>query len=70
MADYRSLSTVAVYHLMGGMGLEIKRIDNVEDRIYFVDSLGKSHRAKLYMGDRAYFIYKGTRVYLDNCIKV
>ena len=70
MGDYRSLPTVAVYHLMGGMGLEIKRIDNVEDEVCLVDSLGKSHRAKLYMSGRAYFKYRGMRVYLDDCIRV
>lgn len=58
-------------------GVEIKDIEHgIEDYVICISNAWydrkdmKSHRVKIYYGDRPYFIIRGTRVYLDECLRV
>ena len=64
------------YHSSFG-GIELKNFDNsVDTSVYYTANswYGKTtyHKAKIYIGtkDSAYFMHKGVRIYLDDCIKV
>ena len=58
-------------------GIELKEFDySINDSVYFVANAwyGKKsyHKARIYIGtnDHAYFIFKGVKISLDECIKV
>lgn len=56
-------------------GIEIKDIlYGVEDYVMFVSGVMSSqptpHKCKIYYGDRPYFICRGEKVYMDECLRV
>ena len=58
-------------------GIELKDFEySINDSVYFVANAwnGKKsyHKARIYIGakDSAYFIFKGIRISLDECIRV
>lgn len=56
-------------------GVEIKQIEyGIEDYIICVSNSmctrPRTHRVKLYYGDRPYFNLRGVRIYLDECVRV
>lgn len=62
---------VAVYGLTNTAGVGI--LDVNDERVEYVDALGKKRRAKVYFTakGRAYFMYAGGfRIYLDECMRV
>lgn len=66
--------SVAVMTLSAYGGLEIRHIDHNLERVYFVesygDSEGTSHYAKIHFAPRDYFVYNGTRYYLDDFMRL
>ena len=66
--------TVAYASMLNGV--EIKEFEHgIEDYVTCISNAWydrenmKSHRVKIYYGDRPYFIIRGTKVYLDECIR-
>ena len=58
-------------------GVEIKDIEHgIEDYVICVSNAWynrqdmKAHRVKIYYEDRPYFIIRGTKIYLDECLRV
>ena len=58
-------------------GIELKEFDySINDSVYFTANSwnGKKsyHKARIYIGtnDHAYFIFKGVKISLDECIRV
>ena len=58
-------------------GVEIKDIEHgIKDYVICISNAWydrqdmKAHRVKIYYEDRPYFIIRGTKIYLDECIRV
>lgn len=67
--DIVNMKTIAVY-CYGLYGLEIKYVDDYGDFIYYVDSLGKPHRKKIYFNEKhAYFYDCGCVIGLDEVLR-
>ena len=72
--QYENSPSVAYYYGYGG--IEIKDVLNdIDDYIiYAAGTLSSNptiHKSKIYnSGDRAYFRYNGSRIYLDECMRV
>lgn len=68
----------ALAYYSGYGGIEIKKIDESDERIYFTaNSYGKGHlvkklhssKIKYTLDGRAYFTYIGKRIHLDECLR-
>lgn len=61
------------YYSLGLVGYEVKVNDDNESVtwIYTGDNDQKTHHAKIYFGasNRPYFIARGRRIYLDECLR-
>ena len=69
-----AMKTIAYASMLNGV--EIKGIEHgIEDYVICISNAWydrqdmKALRVKIYDGDRPYFIVRGTRVYLDECIR-
>lgn len=72
------MDTIGVYSYGYFYGLEIKYIDDIEDKIYFVESFNSSeptvkdvHKCKIYFDTKnPYFKINNRRVRLNECLRV
>jgi len=71
---YQNMKTIAYSEACGG--IEIKDIEyGFEDYVWFISDVNSNqpspHKRKIgYAGERCFFICRGKRVYLDECLKV
>ena len=77
-----AMKTIAYASMLNGV--EIKGIEHgIEDYVICISNAWydrqdmkahrqdmKAHRVKIYYADRPYFIVRGTKVYLDECLRV
>lgn len=75
-SDFQSLEPIAVYGLTNSAAIEIIRVDEDQERIYYALTVGKVRRpvhfSRIHLNNSGeyYFIAgKLGRVYLNECIK-
>lgn len=69
--EFCKRDTIAVYSF-GLYGLEIKGIEHgINEYVYYIDYVGICHRSviKYNTNSSPYFIFKGHRIPLDECIR-
>lgn len=75
MKTNEALKMETVAYAVGYYDLEIKKIEySIDDYVIYVTGAihghPKAHRAKIYYTDRPYFMCYGSRVHLDDCMKM
>lgn len=75
MKTNEALKMKSTAYFSGFNGLEIKDIEyGVDDYVIYItgawNGKPKAHKSKVYFTDRPYFICKGIRVHIDECIRM
>jgi len=76
-AEYQTLEAVAVYGLTNSAAIEIIRVDDDEDRVYYALTTNTGRHpvrfSRIYfnnIGNQYFIVGKLGRVYLNECIKI